>query len=101
VVAVRAKLRKDLLELAGYTDDRLPWEAGVLASVAGRSLLVENVTVHAVTLQLPRTVWRSPVSGAGSAVFGTTLLTVPHTWLEVDVTKVEWVTRAGPGGIRL
>ena len=67
---MRAKLRKDLLELAGYTDDRLPWEAGVLASVAGRSLLVENVTVHAVTLLLPRTVWRSRVSGAGSAVFG-------------------------------
>ncbi len=88
---MRAKLRKDLVALAGFHDDDcLSWEGNILASVAGRSLEVENVTVHTITLRLSRTVWRGRASGEGWAGFGTTLLSVPHEWLETDITKDEF-----------
>jgi hypothetical protein len=93
---VRAKLRADLLELSGA---RGTWGSHVLDGIAGRSLAVENVTVHSVTLRLPRPTWEGKSAPSGNYSLGMTLISVPHEWLAADVTKTEWVnfcsTRGG------
>jgi hypothetical protein len=88
---MRAKLRGDLKALADC--EGAPgtcWTDVLIEQVAGRSLAVENVTVHVVTLRLPRTLWRTRQGAKLHYSLGVTLLSVPHEWLWKDVTKDEW-----------
>ena len=86
---MRAKLRADLLDLVpcstphGHGFTRLESFA---REHAGRTLEVLNVTVGHVTLRLSRPTYVVD----GDATFGITQVSVPHLWLEVDITKDEW-----------
>ena len=86
---MRAKLRADLLGAVpcstphGHGFTRLESFA---RDNAGRTLEVLNVTVGHVTLRLSRPAYVVD----GEATFGITQVSIPHTWLEVDITKDEF-----------
>lgn len=86
---MRAKLREDLL---GGVPCSTPHGHGFtrLESFArdnaGKTLEVLNVTVGHVTLRLTRPLYIAD----GDATFGITQVSVPHIWLDPDITKDEF-----------
>ena len=81
---LRAKLRTDLRELIG--ENRALDVVDFAQDYAGKRLEVLNVVVGRVTVKLSRPYY----THYGDCISHITAFSVPHEWLETDVTKEEF-----------